>query len=217
MSDFVSSGTLRGLTGSPQKSRQAAWLRANRWRFELDQFGRPRVATAYYERRQAGIADDAPPTQCEPAAVSAGFTPPSWWPTCWPWNRRAFPYAQEPWFAAGGNLVELLKRPESAAYWLKTVDQLRAASRPHAEWPMDFEGGVYFLFCGGELTYVGIAGLYANRFDDHLKNGRQWDTVTLLPLFFDAAKIVESYYIRALQPPENVSDGTNRALWGWKP
>lgn len=61
-SDYLSPSELHALTGSPQKRRQATWLRKNGWKFALDLYDRPRVARAYYDRRMVGIeSDSAPP------------------------------------------------------------------------------------------------------------------------------------------------------------
>ena len=60
-SPYLSSQDLHALTGTPQKARQAIWLRQHRWRFELDFADRPRVARAYHDRRLVGIESAEPP------------------------------------------------------------------------------------------------------------------------------------------------------------
>lgn len=58
---FLSPTVLRELTGFVQKDKQIGWLRDHRWLFDVDRFGRPRVAQAYYDRRLVGIGEDTAP------------------------------------------------------------------------------------------------------------------------------------------------------------
>lgn len=40
-----------------QRCRMAAWLRKNRWKYEIDSTGLPIVARAYYDRRM-GVTEE---------------------------------------------------------------------------------------------------------------------------------------------------------------
>lgn len=51
----LSPATLRSLTGYSQKVKQIEWLCEHHWPHEVDRFGRPRVAQAYYDRRLVNL------------------------------------------------------------------------------------------------------------------------------------------------------------------
>ena len=55
MGDYLTENELSELTGRRQPKRQAVWLARNGWRFAVTDFGKPRVARAYWTRR---LADD---------------------------------------------------------------------------------------------------------------------------------------------------------------
>lgn len=58
---FLTPAELEQLTDYRRPSAQIRWLRAHRWRFEINAAGHPRVARAYFERRlvnrEAGALD----------------------------------------------------------------------------------------------------------------------------------------------------------------
>ena len=62
---FLEPAELRSLTGRAHRTKQAAWLRDQGWRFVLDADGRPRVDTRYYERRML-MAEQRGSTRVEP-------------------------------------------------------------------------------------------------------------------------------------------------------
>lgn len=54
----LSRAELKDLTGTPIVARQIAWLRANRWTYQLDVHGRPKIARAHYDEKM-GVAGAA--------------------------------------------------------------------------------------------------------------------------------------------------------------
>lgn len=56
MNEYLSTAELHSLTGRPQHKRQVEWLRRYKWRFAVDDLGRPKVSRAYHDRRM--VADD---------------------------------------------------------------------------------------------------------------------------------------------------------------
>jgi hypothetical protein len=65
MGDYLTNGELFDLTGRRQPKRQTEWLARNGWRFAITDFGKPRVARAYWMKR---LAEDstAAPVRVEP-------------------------------------------------------------------------------------------------------------------------------------------------------
>jgi hypothetical protein len=57
--NYLTSTELAELTGCKpnQRCRMAAWLIKNKWRFELDASGLPKVARAYHDRKM-GISEN---------------------------------------------------------------------------------------------------------------------------------------------------------------
>jgi hypothetical protein len=57
--NYLSSSELAELIGCKpnQKCRMAVWLTKNKWRFEVDTHGLPKVARAYHDRKM-GITDE---------------------------------------------------------------------------------------------------------------------------------------------------------------
>ena len=51
---FLTDHELQALTDAVRSPTQIAWLRDNRWLFEISRTGKPRVARAYFERRMVG-------------------------------------------------------------------------------------------------------------------------------------------------------------------
>lgn len=51
---FLTEDEMRALTDAVRSPTQIAWLRDNRWLFEISRTGKPRVARAYFERRMVG-------------------------------------------------------------------------------------------------------------------------------------------------------------------
>lgn len=54
MTEYLSHAELKALTGRPQHKRQIDWLRRYKWRFMLDDQGRPKVERAYWHLRLVG-------------------------------------------------------------------------------------------------------------------------------------------------------------------
>jgi len=71
MGDYLTNGELFELTGRRQPKRQTEWLARNGWRFAITDFGKPRVARAYWVKR---LADDstAAPLRIEPDFAALG-------------------------------------------------------------------------------------------------------------------------------------------------
>lgn len=59
MTTFLSTVELKELTGFCQKAKQAAWLRAGKWPFEVSGDGRILVLRAYYLDRLNGRQEAA--------------------------------------------------------------------------------------------------------------------------------------------------------------
>lgn len=57
---FLTSDELYALTDLRQKAKQAEWLRARAWPFELSASGRPKVLREYATKRLGGTHDSAP-------------------------------------------------------------------------------------------------------------------------------------------------------------
>jgi len=71
MGDYLTNGELFELTGRRQPKRQTEWLARNGWRFAITDFGKPRVARAYWAKR---LAEDstAAPVRVEPNFAALG-------------------------------------------------------------------------------------------------------------------------------------------------
>lgn len=52
---FLSPTDLAALTGYSRRSAQLRWLKAHAWPHEIGGDGRPKVLTAYVERRLGGV------------------------------------------------------------------------------------------------------------------------------------------------------------------
>ena len=64
--------------------------------------------------------------------------------------------------------------------------------------------GVYFLFCEGELVYVGQSRHVPDRIADHVREKRlSFDSVSFIPVPVEKLLETESYYIDLLWPTEN--------------
>ena len=72
MGDYLTGGELFELTGRRQPKRQAEWLARNGWRFAITDFGKPRVARAYWAKRLTDDAIDAAPARVEPDFAALG-------------------------------------------------------------------------------------------------------------------------------------------------
>lgn len=83
------------------------------------------------------------------------------------------------------------------------TDEEILAARTAADMPR--ASGVYFLFQGDECVYVGQARNFADRSEQHKRNGVEWSSHAYfeVPKFFAAD--VEAYYIRRIKPPLNAS------------
>ena len=57
--NYLSATDLADLVGCKpnQKCRMTAWLTKNRWRFEVDARGMPKVAKAYHDRKM-GVSEE---------------------------------------------------------------------------------------------------------------------------------------------------------------
>ncbi len=67
------------------------------------------------------------------------------------------------------------------------------------------ESGVYFLFDGDELMYIGKATSINRRLYRHFDgNSFPWRNVSWIEMPQECAEEVEHYYIHALNPPMNV-------------
>lgn len=94
---------------------------------------------------------------------------------------------------------------------LLPLDQLRASrTSVHDLNPPFFEPtlrlrGIYFLFAGAELVYIGQSNCIARRLAQHWKGPKQFDGVAYHPLPHIAwLKLVEGAYIAAHKPPLNI-------------
>jgi excisionase family DNA binding protein len=139
---------------------------------------------------------------------------PAWWPRVWQWDTDCHSaWVQEPWKHGYRSIHSCTLAGKR--YWLRSPSHIEKNAKPASDVDQA-EGGVYFWFRDRELRYIGIAGVYANRFVQHGNRLDYWNRVFLLPLWREAAQAVEGYYIRTLQPPENISDG-DQTLWELEP
>lgn len=51
LDDYLSEDEIRFITGYKQRARQAAWLRDNRWKFDVDKDNTVRVLRSYRDQR----------------------------------------------------------------------------------------------------------------------------------------------------------------------
>jgi hypothetical protein len=83
-----------------------------------------------------------------------------------------------------------------------SIDDLRKLSR-HI--PVRQGGGVYFLWSGDELLYIGQTALFGRRIGDHEYQRRipfEWTTFIVCP--DQGARVeLEETYIRLYRPPYN--------------
>ena len=147
------------------------------------------------------------------------FSPPAWWPQEWAWkDDGTSAWCQTPWLGARVDLLTFMD--DSRAYWHRRPEEIVAAARALEDWDdwRDDDCGVYFLVRGREIVYVGLSCCFAERLERHIKDGREWDMVFLLPIFERGAMAVEGYYIKTLRPPENANlSRVGKLLWDWKP
>jgi hypothetical protein len=82
------------------------------------------------------------------------------------------------------------------------IDDLRKLSR---DIPVRQGGGVYFLWCGDELLYIGQTMRFGQRIGDHEYQARipfEWSTFIVCP--DQGARVeLEEAYIRLYRPPYN--------------
>ena len=64
--------------------------------------------------------------------------------------------------------------------------------------------GIYFLFCGDELQYIGKASNLSQRLWRHFVDRPNWDHVTWIEAPVECCEEVEHYYIHEFNPPQNV-------------
>jgi hypothetical protein len=160
---FLTDDELRRMTGTPQKGRQAEWLRANGVEFRLSLGGRPIVT-----RSAIGVRDPAPPPDPEVEALRA-------------WKR-----GNPQW------------RPPS-------IDDLRAQSAAYAFDELPDECGLYFLFSGDCLLYIGMSVDIAARIIAHRRARRiPFDRFAWLALPSLLLRRVEWDLIRRERPPFNI-------------
>lgn len=66
--------------------------------------------------------------------------------------------------------------------------------------------GVYFLWRGNELRYIGKTTHIQSRLASHEGHGfpcNEWDSYSFLECPADVMSSIEDFYIRELQPPDN--------------
>jgi hypothetical protein len=63
--------------------------------------------------------------------------------------------------------------------------------------------GVYFLFDGDEIVYVGQSTDVHSRVASHRLSWKQFDSYTYIPCRIDQLTELEGYYIKILQPQLN--------------
>lgn len=63
--------------------------------------------------------------------------------------------------------------------------------------------GVYFLFRGGALIYIGRSRDMVRRVASHRTNGREFDKWSFMPLPEDETATIEAALIRSLNPEQN--------------
>ena len=71
---FLEPAELRSLTGRAHRTKQAAWLRNQGWRFVLDADGRPRVDTRYYEGAYPYVTGVIPGASPDEEVLTLGHT-----------------------------------------------------------------------------------------------------------------------------------------------
>lgn len=71
--------------------------------------------------------------------------------------------------------------------------------------------GVYMLFLGDALIYVGRSTELPRRITTHRRSGRAFDAVEAIPCSYEIAKWLEAELIRTLLPTENIKRFERRA------
>lgn len=80
------------------------------------------------------------------------------------------------------------------------LDQLRGLPRAHAG---TNDSGVYFLWCGPRLTYIGKGNCIHDRLASHRRNGVRYTHATFEALHSTCALWCEAQYIKSYKPPLN--------------
>lgn len=94
--------------------------------------------------------------------------------------------------------------PDTQDVRLKVKQTLRQSCRSPEEIVSLRIPGVYFLFDGDRLVYVGQSTHVPARIEDHLREGRiPFDRATFLPVEPEKLRERESYYIDLLDPEYN--------------
>lgn len=86
-------------------------------------------------------------------------------------------------------------------FTLATIDEIRVS--------YDFDvPGIYFLFKGGELVYVGKTINFMQRLTDHIRVGRiEYDTYNLIACPLADLDALEALYVRHYKPRLNRGRG----------
>jgi hypothetical protein len=99
------------------------------------------------------------------------------------------------------------------------IEAISASREPYDYDKLPDDSGVYFLFLGEVLQYVGISKLICDRLRQHRYPNRpslvqaDWfDSWAALWAPFDMCRHVECYYIHKLRPPKNSSYPTAYGL-----
>lgn len=72
--------------------------------------------------------------------------------------------------------------------------------------PVETRSGVYFLFQGDTLVYIGKTITYHKRLGDHIRNKvGQFDRATFVPVPVSDLAFMEGVYIATYRPPLNIS------------
>lgn len=120
-----------------------------------------------------------------------------------PRHDSRIPTSDDPWHGSGCTPADWLY--QNASTYLPSPMALRSrAACPHGYTP-PAEQGVYALFLGGVVQYVGQARNVQRRLRQHRQDGLQFDeyaTAAPLPSLFLSE--IEAFYMALFDPPVNV-------------
>lgn len=100
------------------------------------------------------------------------------------------------------------RRPDAPLPDLVSKEDLYAKSRP-----INDQCGIYFLWLGKELVYVGQSkgGIYG-RLGSHLADGKKFDRISFVSCSPEDLNALETAYIRAHRPSLNLAVRRRRNL-----